>query len=165
MANLNATDKETILSSVRRVLPAIKASSTPPYRRLLEEVGLPVPPMTNAYSPVRQQYQPNSNWSTSPNHFSLPQQGGGSYNPYGQPPSGIPGIYANGNLSPLLMPQNMSLGQAMRGGGSTKGPRTPQTAQRGRLSPASQMMSPASDPFNPVCLCCWHWRIPESDDD
>lgn len=36
-------EKPALLEAVRRVLPSIKAAGTPPYRRLLEEVGLPIP--------------------------------------------------------------------------------------------------------------------------
>ncbi|GMK59629.1 hypothetical protein CspeluHIS016_0802350 [Cutaneotrichosporon spelunceum] len=129
-------DKPGLLNAVRRVLPNIKAANSPPYRRLLEEVGLPVPAGPTYPRP---QHVP---WQQS---FGVP---------YGQPMMANPGFPQplGGGLTPLLVPQTMSLGHALRGGGSPPAngtPRTPQQLARGRMSPGSQMMSPGSDPFNP----------------
>jgi protein JSN1 len=137
--SIPAEDKPGLLNAVRRVLPNIKAANSPPYRRLLEEVGLPVPAGPTYPRP---QHVP---WQQS---FGVP---------YGQPMMANPGFPQplGGGLTPLLVPQNMSLGHALRGGGSPTAngtPRTPQQRARGRMSPVSQMMSPGSDPFNPVSL-------------
>lgn len=68
--------------------------------------------------------------------------GYGMYQPSQSPSYGSGG--GGGGLAPLSM---FSQGQGSPGGNS---PRTPVPNYRGRLSPASQMMSPGSDPFNPV---------------
>lgn len=136
--SISKEDKPGLLDAVRRVLPNIKAASTPPYRRLLEEVGLPIP-ATHNY-PRTQPVQ----WQQS---FQMP---------YGQvmlPNPGFPQPLGGG-LSPLLIPQNMALGHALRAGSVSPNqngasPHTPQQRSRGRMSPVSQMMSPGSDPFNP----------------
>lgn len=143
-----------MVEAVRRVLPNIKASTTPPYRMLLEAVGLPVPAgyvndspfgrnPNPHWQPNRQQQQPQQQQQQQP-------QFGQTYYPYHQSvnDAGYQAVNGLDNLSPLLIPQTMPLGQ-MRGNPQTgKSPRTP-TARQGRLSPGS-MMSPASDPFNPV---------------
>ncbi|ORY22688.1 hypothetical protein BCR39DRAFT_473742 [Naematelia encephala] len=141
ISTLPQTERDMMLEAVRRVLPNIKASATPPYRMLLEAVGLPVPA---GLSPFRQ-----PTWNSaqaSPTSQGYPMQGGYYHNPYQQASPGYPA-----NLSPLLIPQNMPLGQAMRAGSPnlSGSPITPQARHRGRMSPASHMMSPGSDPFNP----------------
>lgn len=154
ISSLPAADRETMIGATRRVLPTIKAANTPPYRLLLEAVGLPVPAGPNLSR--------NANW----------QQGQGQNahgNRRGAPPGSEYGAqYANPGMlmyhpmgqgiSPLLIPQNMPLGQAIRNGSPNLGggPRTPSAMQRGRMSPA-QMMSPGSDPFNPVRRMQWAW--------
>ena len=170
ISSLAADEKETMTEATRRVLPTVKASSTPPYRLLLEAVGLPVPTGHmgggNQFGQARgwQQPQPRSqpqgfgygypyhhhqpNGSSSPGHLPTPPPM--QYGPMGQ------------NLSPLLIPQNMPLGQAMRQGSPNPSvsPRTPQPRNLGRLSPGSQMMSPGSDPFNPVSRqVTIHWVV------
>lgn len=135
--------KKQMVEAVRRVLPNIKASTTPPYRMLLEAVGLPVPAGYASASPFGR--NPTPQWQ--PNRQ---QQFGQTYYPY-QPVNGASYQAVNGlgNLSPLLIPQTMPLGQ-MRGNPQPgKSPRTP-AARQGRLSSPGSMMSPASDPFNPV---------------
>lgn len=157
ISSLPAAERETMIEATRRVLPTIKAANTPPYRLLLEAVGLPVPagPGLNRNGA--------GNW----------QQGQGP-NMHGNRRGGPPGDYAaqyanpgmlmyqpmGQGISPLLIPQNMPLGQAIRNGSPNLGgsPRTPVPRQRGRMSPA-QMLSPGSDPFNPVCQ--WFWECDE----
>lgn len=147
ISSLSPDDRSTMTETVRRVLPTIKASSTPPYRLLLEAVGLPVPAGHIGASPFNQT-PGQGQWRGQ----GYQQQ---SFYPYHQPMSGSPG-YQNQNLSPLLIPQNMPIGQSMRAGSPNPNvnpngsPRTPQPRHRGRMSPQSQMMSPGSDPFNPV---------------
>ena len=149
-----------MVEAVRRVLPNIKASSTPPYRLLLEAVGLPVPAGGLGNSPFNQpQPQRNNSWQ-QPQIQQMGQQPGyyghqayGYAQPMAAPTAGSFGLSAM-NLSPLLVPQNMPIGPAMRGGSpSLRGGRgSPRTPQHGRRDAGGQMMSPASDPFNPVRL-------------
>ncbi|TYJ58189.1 hypothetical protein B9479_001013 [Cryptococcus floricola] len=140
--------KKEMIEAVRRVLPNIKASSTPPYRMLLEAVGLPVPAGYMSGSPFGRSGTPNWQGNNRGQQQQQPQAYG--QNSYYNQPMGATG-YVNGmggNLSPLLIPQNMPLGQLRGSPGMGKSPRTPVARQGGRMSPAS-MMSPASDPFNP----------------
>ncbi|WVO15655.1 hypothetical protein L204_103315 [Cryptococcus depauperatus] len=130
--------KKLVIEAVRRVLPNIKASGTPPYRGLLEAVGLPVPAGYMGHSPFGRAGTPN--WQSPPQPRA--QSYGQGFYPYHQPMSGGGFPVPASNMSPLLIPQNMPLSQGIRGS-----PRTP-VARQGRLSPAA-MMSPSSDPFNP----------------
>nr|XP_018266900.1 pumilio domain-containing protein c [Kwoniella dejecticola CBS 10117]OBR89058.1 pumilio domain-containing protein c [Kwoniella dejecticola CBS 10117] len=162
--------KNEMIETVRKVLPGIKASNTPPYRLLLEAVGLPVPAgYINNSSPFGGRNQ-NHNHHNNHHHNQVPQGWGHAQQSfgmgaqqafYGHAPSYQQPYAMNNmnNLSPLLIPQNMPLGQSMRNGTSpnstpnaNKSPRTPMArfnmGQGGRMSPGS-MMSPGSDPFNP----------------
>jgi len=168
ISSLAQTDKDTMLEATRRVLPNLKASSTPPYRHLLEAVGLPVPAGHIGQPPFNAAKWPNPvNPATGQRHPALGAGFGGYGNnssPHGAYPQnrGIsqgqqqmmyaPMAASNGHSS-LLSPQNMPLSQAIRTGSPNLNgsPRTPVARQRGRMSPGSQMMSPGSDPFNPVC--------------
>jgi protein JSN1 len=144
--------RPTLIETVRRVLPNVRASSTPPYRLLLEAVGLPVPAGTSPFGRQHpQQSQGQNGYYTSPQNAYQRANNHTLSSP--QPQYGMMGP----NLSPLLMTQNMPLGQGrmlgrVGGVGGSPQPRTPQARQMGRLSPGSQMMSPGSDPFNPVSL-------------
>lgn len=173
ISTIPSETKSTMMEAVRRVLPTIKASNTPPYRLLLESVGLPVPPGAVRSSPMGGQPPPlrhNNHPNPQNPHWqphTPPHQYG--FYPYHQPmhTSPMPMNSMMGmNLSPLLMPQNMPLGQMRNnqhggpGGGTTpnpnltpkadQSPRTPVPHPRARLDMQHQMMSPASDPFNPV---------------
>lgn len=167
ISTLPAEEKEMMIAATRRVLPGVKASSTPPYRLLLEAVGLPVPTGPMNASPYGgrgwQQPRHHSHPGHSPQNVPQGMSPGYGYGypayhhlPHGGSPTPPPGVnysQMGQNLSPLLVPQNMSLGHSMRNGspGPNMGsPRTPQARQRGRLSPGAHMMSPGSDPFNPV---------------
>lgn len=162
-------EKEKMLEAIRRVMPEIKASGTPPYRHLLEAAGLPVP--TSSGPPVVP-FNPHGG------HGRQGWQGGsgmrkGSYGAHSQAPGSqapqgyVPGYAYAGDLAqqqqqfglaPIMIP-------SMNGGGlqhqqhqqpgrrGIDSPRTPVGRPRGRMSPGpSQMMSPGSDPFNPVSL-------------
>jgi len=150
ISSLSHEDRNMMVETVRHLLPNIKASSTPPYRLLLEAVGLPVPAGQTDVPPYHQVPLQGQGQGRGQGRW---QQG---FHPYHQPMGGSTG-YPPPNLSPLLIPQNMPLGHAMRTGSPNPNgsPRTPQQRHRGRMSPQSQMMSPGSDPFNPVCpLAC-----------
>lgn len=147
ISSLPQAERDTMVDATRRVLPTIKAANTPPYRLLLEAVGLPVPAGPglnrngNGNWPQGQGQNMHGNRRAGPGDYSAQYANPGMlmYQPMGQ------------GISPLLIPQNMPLGQAIRNGSPNLGgsPRTPVTRQRGRMSPA-QMLSPGSDPFNPV---------------
>jgi protein JSN1 len=152
--SLDQADKPAMVEATRRVLLSMTASNTSPYRRLMEEVGLPITaaPMN---SPNR--YQPRNN---AP--YPLPGYGNGVYgmNPYNAPHlahlggpqmGGFMQPGHQGSLSPLMIPGGMSFGQAL--GGNMAGSPIPVTpSPRPMGSPHSQMMSPGSDPFNPVSV-------------
>lgn len=147
-----------MVEATRRVLPTIKASSSAPYRLLMEAVGLPVPAgaSTSPYAQRGWQGQQQQQQDRSPYGYGYHYNGNNS--PHGATPQHMAYGPMGQNLSPLLIPQNMPLSQAIRAGSPNLGmngsPRTPIARQRGRLSPASQMMSPGSDPFNPVSTPC-----------
>jgi protein JSN1 len=173
-----STEKEMMVETVRRVLPTINTSSTPPYRVLLEAVGLPVPPSVSpapgARGPRQGQNQQQQQWQGQGQGqgYQPPYQYGGfSQNPYHhqqqfmsqhqhQQYQGL-GQGHGVNLSPLLVPQNMPLGQMRHNHDSSDpnltpmpghmSPRTPvpHPHHPGRQGPGG-MMSPTSDPFNPV---------------
>jgi protein JSN1 len=217
ISTIPADEKAKMVEAVRQVLPTIKAYSTPPYRLLLEAVGLPVPATALRASPMtapnqrqslsapwqqhqghmqqgqqhhqyqhhhQQQHQHQHQQQQQQQQLGTPPHQYGFY-PYNQPMQTSPmnsmiGQMSGMNLSPLLVPQNMPMGQmrgqqqqpggypggtAGAGGGGgmnqttpnpnltprpDQSPRTPVAHPRGRMDMMHQMMSPASDPFNPV---------------
>lgn len=178
VSSVTTMTKDIMYEAVKRVLPMIKASVTPPYRSLLEMVGLPVPAApVNGHMGYRAPSR--GSWSGSPGpSYSAAfagQPGQAAYPAYGQPPyyampnlngfglggaMGYGGLGAQGAaaLSPLLMPHNLPLGASSRGpdrrdsssslGGGGRG-RGQMGLGRMHPAPPTQMMSPASDPFNP----------------
>jgi len=155
-----ATEKELMLETVRRVLPTINTSSTPPYRVLLEAVGLPVPPSSSP-SPVARRQQGQNQWQGQGQGYQPQYQYGGfSQNQCHHQQQYMPQQYGQGmNLSPLLVPQNMPLGQMRHREHDPNDPNsTPMPGHAGPRTPVPHphqgrgqgMMSPTSDPFNPV---------------
>lgn len=159
ISSMEEKQKQSMVDAVRRVLPDIKASSAPPYRQLLEAVGLPVPSGSQG------------------NMGGYGRQGGqgwmndrrGSYQAGGRQPQAMgyygyqqPGAYGGLGGTALLAASGMGVnGGARLGSPAIEGsPRTPQPRFMGRLSPAAHMMSPASDPFNPVSRASVSCRIP-----
>jgi protein JSN1 len=166
LANSTSTseEKELMLETVRRVLPTINTSSTPPYRVLLEAVGLPVPPSSSP-SPVARRHQTQQWQGQGQGQGYQPQYqyGGFSQNQYHhQHQQQYMPQYGQGpgmNLSPLLVPQNMPLGQMRHREHDPNDPNvTPMPGHAGPRTPVPHphqgrgqgMMSPTSDPFNPV---------------
>jgi len=181
-ATSSPAEKEMMIETVRRVLPTINTSSTPPYRVLLEAVGLPLPPMTSPSPVGRARQNQNQNQNQGWGGYQAPYQYGGfsqnyhqhqqqHYMPHQQQ-------YGHGqgqgqgqgmNLSPLLVPQNMPIGQMRQHDPSDPnstpmpGHASPQTPiphphphsqshpHPGQNRQGPGMMSPTSDPFNPVC--------------
>lgn len=207
IASIPADEKTGMVEAVRLVLPTIKGYNTPPYRLLLEALGLPVPPSALRASPMTMTSRPGPGQGNMPPwqqqqrqpqypHHQQQQRGQQNTPPqqygfyqYNQPmptqTSPIDSMMGGGmNLSPLLVPQNMPIGQMRGGSGQHQGyqaggygsgggmggttpnpnltprqdrsPRTPIAHPRGRMDMhhqmqmQHQMMSPASDPFNPV---------------
>jgi protein JSN1 len=172
IGSIAQADKDMMSEAVRRAMPRVKAASTPPYRVLLESVGLPVPPPSGpSPGPGQGPRGPNRNqrgpWQGGPQHGQQQpfQYGGFSQNPYHQQQQHQQHYQQhNMNLSPLLVPQNMAIGQMRAGQGGHSdsldpnltpmqghSPRTPVPHPHRPHLPGHQMMSPTSDPFNPVC--------------
>jgi protein JSN1 len=130
------------IEATKRVLIELKVIATQAYRRLIEEVGLPIP-----------NFQPNY-----PNGTSTPgvkSKFGGSSNPYGVP--GLSSGYSaqDQNLASMMAALQMG-GQNPQSGP----PQPPQLSidpaysnqtvpQRSRSSNAVSTFSPATDHFNP----------------
>jgi protein JSN1 len=128
--------KERCIESTKRVLIELKVIATQAYRRLIEEVGLPVPSFQGSYaSPLAAQEY-------------VPSRAGGAYNP-GQSPGAnevaplIGNMHLHGNAnfaSPVPFHAQRS---------HSFPPEYVDQAPRGR-NPGS--FSPAMDPFNPFGL-------------
>lgn len=147
---ITTDERDKLIEAVRAVLPGIKASNTPPYRSLLEIVGLPVPagpgPSTSPYAARRGGYQGGQ---AGPGRYAGAGGYGAARGLYGGQQQGQQGAAAQGYRQPQAQ-QGKGLAPLALTQGSPRGsPRTPVPQNRGRMSPSS-MMSPGSDPFNPV---------------
>lgn len=172
---ISKEDKPEAVAAVKRVLESMRNVSGLTYKRLLEECGLPVPavPTGQARGSSRRE-GPLSRGRD--NHHQMPRGygggvvgGGGGRSGYpngGQPMANynqfslVPdmnrmmssmqafqlGQGMTGSLSPLLANQP-SFGQALTPNMGSMSP-TPTLGSFG--TPHAQLMSPSSDPFNPV---------------
>ncbi|KAI0303363.1 hypothetical protein B0F90DRAFT_1809585 [Multifurca ochricompacta] len=138
------------IEATKRVLVELKVIATQAYRRLIEEVGLPIPNFQPSY----------------PNGSTVPGTKGkfsGSSGSYGVP--GLPSGYSthDQNLASMMAALQMG-GQNPQSGP----PQPPQLSidpgysgqsapQRSRSSNAVSAFSPATDPFNPFAI-----RTPEA---
>ncbi|KIJ69461.1 hypothetical protein HYDPIDRAFT_24298 [Hydnomerulius pinastri MD-312] len=135
---LEPIDKPSFIEATKRVLIELKVIATQAYRRLIEEVGLPIP-----------NYQPT--YTTN----GPPGKKGQSHNSYGVP--GLPSGYPSNDQGLASMMAALQMG----GQNPQSGP--PQlhidptygqgnTAARVRPSNPPSAFSPSSDPFNPFAL-------------
>lgn len=142
---VDPSKRPTYIEATKRVLIELKVIATQAYRRLIEEVGLPIPNFQSSYP----------NGSTAP---GAKGKFGGSSNSYGVP--GLPSGYSahDQNLASMMASLQMG-GQNPQSGP----PQPPQLSidpayngqsapQRSRSSNAMSAFSPATDPFNPFAL-------------
>lgn len=136
-------ERPSYLEATKRVLIELKVIATQAYRRLIEEVGLPVPNFQPSYST-------NIPQPTKP---KAPSQG------YGMP--GLPSGYASAsndqNLASMMAALQMG-GQSHMTPQQSAPPQLQidpgygQSNGRGRASNPASTFSPNSDPFNPFSV-------------
>lgn len=147
---IDQADKPAFLEATKRVLIELKVIATQAYRRLIEEVGLPIPNFQPQYSTNIP--QPAKQKSTSHSAgFGIP----GLPTGYGGTDPSLVSM-----MAALQMQVNNSNGQ----GGSSSSPQNGppqlqinpsygQSSNRIRSSaPSATAFSPTSDPFNPFSL-------------
>ncbi|KAI0747952.1 hypothetical protein C8Q80DRAFT_1270408 [Daedaleopsis nitida] len=136
--------RPSFVDATKRVLIELKVIATQAYRRLIEEVGLPVPNLQPTYT------------------TNIPQPSGKSkYNPQNQ--FGMPGLPAGYPSSDQGL-QSMMAALQMGGQNAASGPPrlqidpgygqngAPAPQQRGGRSNPPSAFSPNSDPFNPFAV-------------
>ncbi|GJJ12180.1 hypothetical protein Clacol_006421 [Clathrus columnatus] len=147
---IDPADKPSFLEATKRVLIELKVIATQAYRRLIEEVGLPIPSFQPQYSTnIPQPKQKATNTGvlspTSPYNLSL-ATGFNTADPPSlasmmaalqlQSPSGVMSPVVSQNGPPQLqINPNYQTGNRMRS-----------------AAPSSGAFSPTSDPFNPFAL-------------
>jgi hypothetical protein len=164
---ISAEDRPAVTAACKRVLETMRNVSGLTYKRLLEECGLPVPAHSanNARNLNRRDNGPRSRENShNPQMYRNRGFAGennqhmGNYGQYGMVPdmnqmmSSMQafqlGQGMTGSLSPLMINHN-SFGQAMSPG---LPPMSPTPTLGSFATPHAQLMSPNSDPFNPVSL-------------
>lgn len=147
---IDPAEKPQYLEATKRVLIELKASPTQSYRRLMEEVGIPVPAF--------QQFPP---MGTGTNSQPRSAQHSTATTPYGQPMA-LQGGYMGEDhgLAPMMAGLSMNQGGHSPNMGFIPHQLPPQQGQynnatgqgprRGVGSPGT--FSPNSDPFNPFAM-------------
>jgi protein JSN1 len=149
-AYLDPVDRPGFLEATKRVLIELKVIATQAYRRLIEEVGLPIPNFQPQYStnipqPVKQKSTGQSSG------FGM----SGLATGYGGPDPSLASM-----MAAIQMQVNNSNGQVLSPTSPQNGPPqlqiNPNYGQGGnRLrssAPSGAAFSPTSDPFNPFSL-------------
>ncbi|EMD38583.1 hypothetical protein CERSUDRAFT_113767 [Gelatoporia subvermispora B] len=136
---VDPADRPRYTEATKRVLIELKVIATQAYRRLIEEVGLPVPNLQPTYTTNIP--QPNKSKYNAQNNFGMPGL------PAGYPSSdqGLASMMAAlqmGGQNPTSGPPRLQIDP---GYGQSPG------AGRGRSNPSSAF-SPTTDPFNPFAL-------------
>lgn len=135
---LDPVDKPNFIEATKRVLIELKVIATQAYRRLIEEVGLPIP-----------NYQPT--YTTN----GPPGKKGQSHNPFGVP--GLPSGYPSNDQGLASMMAALQMGGQNPQSGPPQLHIDPTFGQsnppaRPRTSNPPSAFSPSSDPFNPFAL-------------
>lgn len=134
---IDPIDKPTYVEATKRVLIELKVIATQAYRRLIEEVGLPIP----NYQPTYTTNGPPGKKGQSQNHYGVPGLPSG----YPSNDQGLASMMAAlqmGGQNPQSGPPQLHIDPAY---GQAPAP-------RGRISQPPSAFSPSSDPFNPFAL-------------
>ena len=139
---IDTNQRPSYVEATKRVLIELKVIATQAYRRLIEEVGLPVPNLQPTYTTNAP--QPNSkNKYTAQSNYAMP---------------GLPAGYPSNDQSLASMMAALQMG----GQNAASGPprlqidpgygQAPATGGRGRASNPASAFSPSTDPFNPFAM-------------
>ena len=135
---IDPVDKQAYMEATKRVLIELKVIATQAYRRLIEEVGLPVP-----------NFQPTYTTNIPPPGKKITPQG-----QFGMP--GLPSGYPSNDQGLASMMAALQMGGQNPQSGPPQlhiDPQYSQTNGRSRASNnPSSTFSPSSDPFNPFAL-------------
>jgi protein JSN1 len=134
---INPADKLNYMEATKRVLIELKVIATQAYRRLIEEVGLPVPNFQPTYTT---NIPPPGKKITPQNQFGMP---------------GLPSGYPSNDQGLASMMAALQMGGQNPQSGPPQlhiDPAYGQNNGRGRTSNTSSTFSPSTDPFNPFAL-------------
>lgn len=134
---IDPVDKQIYMEATKRVLIELKVIATQAYRRLIEEVGLPVP-----------NFQPTYTTNIPPPGKKITPQG-----QFGVP--GLPSGYPSNDQGLASMMAALQMGGQNPQSGPPQlhvDPQFNQSNGRGRSSNNTSAFSPSSDPFNPFAL-------------
>lgn len=135
---IDPVDKQTYMEATKRVLIELKVIATQAYRRLIEEVGLPVPNFQPTYTT---NIPPPGKKITPQSQFGMP---------------GLPSGYPSNDQGLASMMAALQMGGQNPQSGPPQLHIDPGFSQnngvRGRISNPASAFSPASDPFNPFAL-------------
>ncbi|CCO28061.1 Pumilio domain-containing protein C56F2,08c [Rhizoctonia solani AG-1 IB] len=143
---IDPIERPEYLEATKRVLIDLKVTVTQAYRRLIEEVGLPLPNFQPAFAqPVPQPAKKNSGGPTAPYGMSNMPAG------YQQPGDGLTNMMQALQLQPGLGPNGQGL--QINPAYATSGVPGPMSAGPMSAGPPSgtspATFSPTNDPFNP----------------
>lgn len=137
---LDPMQRPKYLEATKRVIIELKVIATQAYRRLIEEVGLPIPQFSASYPPNGQppaQAKPPMKQPTSHGVPGLPS----GYPSTDQGLASMMAALQMGGQNPHSGPPHLQIDPSFRPG--------QQTPTRSRPQPHTGTFSPASDPFNP----------------
>jgi protein JSN1 len=139
---VNQEQRPAYVEATKRVLIELKVIATQAYRRLIEEVGLPVPNLQPTYSTNLP--QPNKTKYNAQSNFGVP---------------GLPAGYPSTDQGLASMMAALQMGGQNAAAGPPRlqidpgyGQGQPQNGNRPRNSQPSSAFSPSSDPFNPFAM-------------
>lgn len=134
--------RPTYVEATKRVLIELKVIATQAYRRLIEEVGLPVPNLQPTYN--SNVPQPTKTKYNNPNSYGVP---------------GLPAGYPSTDQGLASMMAALQMGGQNAAAGPPRlqidpgfGPAQQQNGNRPRQSNPPSAFSPNSDPFNPFAM-------------
>jgi len=135
---IDQSERPKYIEATKRVLLELKVIATQAYRRLIEEVGLPIP----NFQPTYNNLPPSNKKITPQNNFAMPGLPSG----YPSTDQGLASMMAAlqmGGQNPQSGPPQLHIDPAYN---------QQQNATHGRQSQPSSAFSPTSDPFNPFAL-------------
>lgn len=147
---VDPSDRPRYVDATKRVLIELKVIATQAYRRLIEEVGLPVPNLQPTYSATNIA-QPTKTKYTSQSNFGVPGLPAG----YPSTDQGLASMMAAlqmGGQNAAAAPPRLQIDPGYSGQPQQQQQQQQNGGARARTSNPPSAFSPSTDPFNPFAL-------------
>jgi len=153
---IDPVKRPSYIEATKRVLIELKVIATQAYRRLIEEVGLPIPNFQPSYPNAPTPPGSKGKLGNSPTAYGMPGLPSG-YSTHDQNLASMMAALQMGGQNPQAGPPQLSIDPGYNTHNTQNAP-----PARGRTTNTAPTFSPSTDPFNPFALRSPEMNSPRS---